>query len=63
MCQKGKVIRNRIEKVSTEEFKLLCFLRNKHRRMVNRFEIVINNSTGRIHCKEIRRIDKVKKIV
>ncbi len=63
MSQKGRLARNRIEKISTEEFKLLCFLRNKQRRQANRFEIVINNSTGKIHCRELGRVDKVKKIV
>lgn len=59
----SRIPRNRIEKVSNEEFKLLCLFRNRQRRRVSRFEVVINNHTGKIRCREIVRVDNDKKLV
>ena len=52
--------RNRIERISKDEFKLLCLLRNRQRRRISRFEIVINHNTGKIRCKEL--VDKRKRL-
>jgi len=44
----------RLENVTTEEYKLLCYLRNRRRRVIERairFEVVVRD--GVVRCREI----------